>query len=90
MSSRKRPNPNALNLDSDSDSPSSAHQRLKRPFQKTASPTPPPAGADDDEDDYMNMVIAEPTAPETYSQRKKREEREVHHPTPIRQPHKRS
>ncbi|KAH8148233.1 uncharacterized protein LAJ45_07685 [Morchella importuna] len=84
MSTRKRPPPNPLDPDSDSDT-SSPPTSKKRPFQQkppqtTTSSIPPPppppqaaaANDDDDEDDYMNMTIAEPSAPETFSQRKKR------------------
>lgn len=31
-----------------------------------------------DDDDYMNMVIEEPTQKETFTQKKRREQREVH------------
>ncbi|KAH0608835.1 uncharacterized protein H6S33_001063 [Morchella sextelata] len=84
MSTRKRPPPNPLDPDSDSDT-SSPPTSKKRPFQQKPPPTttttttaPPPQAAnaasndEDDEDDYMNMTIAEPTLPETFSQRKKR------------------
>lgn len=36
--------------------------------------------ASEDEDDYMNMVIEEPSNKETFSQRKRREQREVSFP----------
>lgn len=38
--------------------------------------------ASDDEDDYMNMVIEEPTQKETFTQKKRRELREVPYPYP--------
>lgn len=33
---------------------------------------------EDEEEDYMSMVIEEPTQKETFTQRKRREQREVH------------
>lgn len=36
--------------------------------------------ASEDEDDYMNMVIEEPTQKETFTQKKRRELREVPYP----------
>lgn len=35
------------------------------------------APSEDEEDDYMSMVIAEPTQKESFTQRKRREQREV-------------
>lgn len=36
-----------------------------------------PSNTEDEEDDYMSMVIEEPTQKETFTQRKRREQREV-------------
>jgi hypothetical protein len=38
--------------------------------------------ASDDEDDYMNMIIEEPQQKETFTQKKRRLQREVHY-TPL-------
>lgn len=38
---------------------------------------PTMAASDDEEDDYMSMVIEEPTQKESFTQRKRREQREV-------------
>jgi hypothetical protein len=37
----------------------------------------------EEEDDYMSMVIEEPTQKETFTQRKRREQREVRPPPPL-------
>lgn len=36
----------------------------------------------DEEEDYMSMIIEEPTQKETFTQRKRREQREVSFPSP--------
>lgn len=37
----------------------------------------------DEEEDYMSMVIEEPTQKESFTQRKRREQREVRCPVPL-------
>lgn len=39
-----------------------------------------PNHGDEDEDDYMSMIIEEPKQKETFTQRKRREQREVSYP----------
>lgn len=49
---------------------------------KLELPRPCIATMSDEEDDYMSMVIEEPTQKETFTQRKRREQREVRPPLP--------